>query len=431
MTDHEERGPRAPDGVPVLLETPDRPEAVSEPVGVAAAVRARWAVTGVFFVNGLLLSTYITRIPSIKAVHQFGDAQFGMILTLLGVAALLTMQFVGGMVARFGSSRVIRTMLLCMPLALAAVGFARTALQLAVAVILLGIVHGATDVAMNGHAVVVERVGRRPIMNGCHAAWSISAVLASLVGVGLIKAGIAPSWHLAGVAIVMLAAALPLTAMLLPASVDRNPVQASADAKPRASWRTGWSRRVLMYGAMGATLMVCEAAVTSWSGIYLHEIRGAELAVASLAFTAYTAFQTLIRLFGDRLTERFGGAVLFRVSGLVGIAGIAVVVLVPSPYVAIAGFAILGAGTAVLLPLIFSAVGHAGGDGPGATTFVARATTFAYGGILLGPAMVGWFAAVFGLTWTFAGLLPLMAAIVLNSRVMGQAGAATDREAAA
>jgi MFS family permease len=92
-------------------------------------------------------------------------------------------------------------------------------------------------------------------------------------------------------------------------------------------------------------------------------------------------------------------------------------VLSPRPGAAIVGFAVLGVGASVLLPLTFSAVGHAGGSGPGAATFVSRFTTFTYAGILLGPALIGWIAQVVGLTLTLAALIPMLATVALLSRL--------------
>ena len=391
---------------------PDRP-------GAAVVQRARWAITAVFFVNGLMLATYIVRIPSIKADMRLSDAGLGVVMTCFGAAALFTMQFVGPLVARFGSVRVIRLTLVLMPLVLVGIGAAGNVVLLAGAVVLMGMVHGTLDVAMNGHAVVVERFRDRPIMNSCHAAWSVSAVIASVVGASVIKAGVSPLDHFVVVGGLLLIAGLVASLGLLPASVDS--VRRSPDgAKPaRAGWRSGWTGPVLVFGLMGLTIMLGEAAVVSWSGVFLHENRGATLAVAAFGYTAFTVFQTAGRLIGDRLTARFGNETMFRASGVIAVIGLLVVVLARSQAITIVGFAILGMGMSVLVPLIFSAVGHAGGDGPGAATFVSRVTTFTYAGILLGPALIGWFAQAFGMTWTFAGIIPLMVGVVLAARVMG------------
>ncbi|HTI27930.1 MAG TPA: MFS transporter [Kutzneria sp.] len=381
------------------------------------ARHARWAVTAVFFLNGALLSTYTVRLPSLKAGLSLTDGELGIILTLFGAAALPTMQFAGPLVARFGSARVMRLALVVLPLTLFGIGLSPNFGGVVVAVLLMGMVHGLLDVSMNAHAVAVERTLKQPIMNGCHAAWSLGSVAAALIGAAVIQGGINPAPHFLWFGGVLIVVGTAVSWWLLPPSADR--VEKSpGDPKPRATWRSGWTRTVVVFGLMGFIVLLLESGVSSWSSIFLHDSRGATLTVAALGYTAFTACQTAGRLIGDRLNTRFGRPTLFRFNGVVALAGLAVALLVPSPPLAIAGFALLGLGESVLLPLIFSAVGHAGGDGPGAATFLSRFTTFTYAGLLIGPALIGWSAQGISLFWTLTGLLPLLAVVVLNSRVM-------------
>jgi hypothetical protein len=94
--------------------------------------------------------------------------------------------------------------------------------------------------------------------------------------------------------------------------------------------------------------------------------------------------------------------------------GITVAVLVSQPTTAVAGFAVMGLGTSVLIPLTFSAAGQAGAD---AAALVSRFTTFTYAGILLGPAAIGWTAELAGLTWTLSALIPVLLAVAVLSRL--------------
>lgn len=377
------------------------------------ARRARWAITAVFFVNGLLIATYLVRIPALKASLGLTAPQLAAVLTCFSVAALLAMQSVGSLVARFGSVRVIRVTLTALPFALVGIGVAGTVAQLAVAVTMAGAVHGILDVAMSSHAVAVERLLGRPVMNGCHAAWGASSLVASVLGA--VAAGV-PVWvHAVGVAAVALPGGFAAGRRLLPAESDR----AAAGESTAVRWRAGWTRPVLVFGSIGLVLMLCEAAVISWSGVFMHESRGATLAVAALGYGAFTSCQTLGRLGGDRLTERFGRTRVFRAHACLVVAGFAIVVLSASQYVALAGFAVLGYGTSVLVPLIFSTVGQLGGAS--AATFVSRVATFTYAGILTGPALVGWLGQAIGLTWTFAALIPLVVAVALGSGTLRNA----------
>ncbi|MGW7567855.1 MFS transporter [Streptomyces tendae] len=400
------------------LKTSEKPSERDRSVDNGAVVRARWAITAVFFVNGLLMASYIVRIPSLKETLGLTSSQLGVVLTFFGVSALLSMQFVGRLVARFGSACLIRLTLGLMPIALSGVGLAQDAVQLSVALIVMGGVHGTLDVAMNSHAVTVEQIRRRPIMNGCHAAWSISAVLGSLLGAAVIRSGVSPTAHLLWVGGLLLAVGLTATRWLLPAVQDRETTPSDGPMTSRTGRHGGWSRPVLLLGAMGLALMICEAAVTSWSGVFLHDSRGATLSAAALGYTAFTVCQSLGRLVGDRLTQRVGSRNLFRVNGSITVLGLVTVVVGPSQTVSTVGFGVMGIGTSLLVPLIFSAAGHAGGQGAGAAAFVSRVTTFTYAGILTGPALVGWFAQVFELTWTFAGIIPLMIAVVLGAGAM-------------
>jgi MFS family permease len=399
----------------------------ADPAGVTSvAVRARWAITGVFFVNALLLASYINRIPSLQLDHRLSDGLLGVVLASFGVSAIVTMQFVGRLVGRFGSAAVIRLMLVLMPVMVFGIGYARNVPELVIASILTGGVHGTLDVSMNAHAVMVERRRDRPIMNGCHAAWSIGAVIATLVGAGLIHAHISPEIHFLYVGAFAVLAGWVVSRWLLSTSADRVEAAPAEEKAAGAPWHTGWTGKVLIFGLVGGILMICEAAVISWSGIFLHDERGASLAAASFGYTAFSAFQTTGRVVGDRLNQRFGGPRLFAISSTFAVAGLIIVVSLPFQAATIIGFAVTGAGTSVLLPLVFSTAGHAGGDGPGAATFVSRVSTFTYGGVVFGPALVGWFAQGFGLGWTFAGLIPLMIAVMLNGRFMiGHARART------
>ncbi|GAA4604219.1 MFS transporter [Actinoallomurus liliacearum] len=376
-----------------------------------AARTGRWPATAVFFLNGLTLSTYIVRLPALKDEHHLADGQVGAIGALFAVAALASMQFVGPIAARFGSRAVLRVSLVVMPLLLAAVGLAGGFVGFALLVAALGAVHGATDAAMNAHAVTVGRLAGRPVLNGCHAAWSVSAVAASLAATLSAHSGVGSTTHLGVAAAVLLVGGLLVGPVLLPAAADRRTRPSRRDG--RTGLPGAWTGRVVALGLTGTVLMICEGAALGWGAIFLHDGRGVALGLATAAVTAYTAGQTGGRLIGDRLTARHGAAPVFRAGGLVAACGLAAAVFVPSPPVAVAGFAVAGFGGSVLVPLVFSAVARQDDTGHDPATLVSRLTTFTYAGVLLGPALIGSAAEVVGLAGTLAALVPLLLTVAL------------------
>jgi len=170
--------------------------------------------------------------------------------------------------------------------------------------------------------------------------------------------------------------------------------------------RGGWTPRLLLLGAMGAMVLTCEAAVANWSGVLLHDHRGASLGVASLGYVAFTACQTAGRLVGDRVQARRPARFLVRTGAAVGAAGLALALVSPWPALSVVGFAVLGIGLATPLPVLYGVVGHLG-----AAASIARFTTMTYSGILLAPPAIGWCAEAFGLEATLAALVPVLVAV--------------------
>jgi MFS family permease len=86
----------------------------------------------------LALSTYIVRLPVLKAQHHLTDGQLGVVGVLFALAALACMQFVGPLVARVGSRPVLRASLLVMPLLLAVLGLVGGPVEFALVATALG-----------------------------------------------------------------------------------------------------------------------------------------------------------------------------------------------------------------------------------------------------------------------------------------------------
>ena len=63
--------------------------AIAEPP--TEIVRARVAVGAVFFVNGLVLASWLPHIPAVKAAHAISDGQLGLILLCMALGAMLAL----------------------------------------------------------------------------------------------------------------------------------------------------------------------------------------------------------------------------------------------------------------------------------------------------------------------------------------------------
>jgi hypothetical protein len=294
--------------------------------------------------------------------------------------------------------------------------------------ILFGAAVGLLDVGVNAHAVTVERALGRPIMNGCHAAWSIGSAGGALLGSGAAHLGLSRAAHYTLVAMALMPLAIIAGRLLLHTRPDRGP----GSPRPRFAWRTGWTRPVLVFGAMGATVLTVEAAVADWSGVFLHTDRHSTLGDAALGYVAFAICQTAGRLVGDAIQARTSAALLLRFGAVTTAAGLTLVVAGPWVWLGIAGFAVMGLGLATSLPVLYGVVGRlgAGEDGAadaGTAATVARFTTMTYAGILVAPAVIGWVAEFVGLSWTLAALIPLLLAVAFAAHIADQPSLRPDR----
>src|SRR5262245_709188 len=86
----------------------------------ASFARARVAVGVMFFVNGLVLASWVPHIPAVKRWHAIGDGRLGAVLLAMAVGAVVALPFAGWLVGRFGSRRMttVAALALCATLPL-------------------------------------------------------------------------------------------------------------------------------------------------------------------------------------------------------------------------------------------------------------------------------------------------------------------------
>jgi hypothetical protein len=121
----------------------------------------------------------------------------------------------------------------------------------------------------------------------------------------------------------------------------------------------------------------------------------------------------LSRFVGDRLLARWGVAGLARRGGLVSSVGIALALAARTPAAGLAGFALVGAGLAALVPAIFRVAGS--GSRSSTAAGIAAVATAGYTGAVVNGPSIGFLARGVGLT----GALGLVGAAGLVIALLG------------
>ena len=147
--------------------------------------------------------------------------------------------------------------------------------------------------------------------------------------------------------------------------------------------------------------------MVDWSATFLKEVTLVSEAQATLGFIAFSIMMVCTRLAGGFITEQLGPVTTTRVSGAVALMGLCVIIAANQLTVTLIGFALVGAGYAIVMPLVFSRAANDKTLRPGPA--IASVATLGYGGLLLGPPVVGFIAQFASLKTSFAALALLAA----------------------
>ncbi len=246
-------------------------------------------------------------------------------------------------------------------------------------------------------------------MSGLHGMWSVGGLIASGFGILAAHRQFDPPLQLALTALVLAAIAQPVCGGLL----DVRP-EADEKAPPRFALPP---RSALAIGLVGFCAVFAEGASMDWGGVYLRDITHASASTAAACYTAFAATMTIARLTGDLAIRRFGPVRTIRVGGTLATLGGALVVAADTPYLAIPGFALIGVGIAVVVPLAFAAAGR---SGPNPSQAIAGVATVTYTSGLVAPAVIGAVAQASSLTVSFGVVTALTACLVLSATALRQ-----------
>lgn len=366
----------------------------------------RFAISAIFFVNGLSLAGWVSRIPAVTVALGLSRAELGTALLGMAVGALLAFPVTGYLITRFGSARVTVSFGLILSAALPLLALAPNLPLLFFALLLFGVGNGGMDVAMNAQGVEIERRLGKPILSGLHGFFSLGGLVGAALGGAVAALGTAVPVHFALAALVPASVLLAVRRTLLPDAGEA--VNAPVFVlPPRALWGLG---------AIAFCAAVGEGAMADWSALYLRESLRTAVGTAALGYAAFSLTMLIGRFSGDALVARFGAVAMVRLGGVVASLGLGAGLLFDTVPSVMLGFAAVGLGLAVAVPLVFGAAGRVPGIPQG--TAVAAVATLAYSGFLVGPPLLGWLAELTTLR------LALTVVVVLSALIVGLAGAA-------
>ncbi|MFK4226078.1 MFS transporter [Streptomyces sp. NPDC019890] len=379
--------------------------------GTRQLKRARYAVAAVFCVHGAVTGSFATRIPWIQDHAGVSAGQLGLALAFPALGASVAMPLAGAVSHRFGARNALRGLLALWTLSLILPSFASNPLMLCGALFVYGATAGMSDVAMNAQGVEVENRLHRSIMSGLHGMWSVGALIGAAGGTLAAHLGSDARLHHA-------IAAATLTALGLIACQGVLDLRSAPDEEPPPTFALP-PKSALFIGAVGFCAVFAEGASLDWSAVYLRDVMDTSAGLAAASTTAFALTMAMARLVGDRIVDRFGSVRTVRVGGVLATAGGLLVVVAPHPAVAMTGFAFIGLGVAVVVPLAFAAAGR---SGPNPSQAIAGVATITYTSGLIAPSAIGAVADATSLVVSFGLVTALACGLVVGAGVLRSGG---------
>ncbi len=372
---------------------------------------ARLAVAVVFFVSGAGIANWVARIPAIQQKLGLSNSALGVALLGTAVGSLLAMPTTGWLIARVGSRPVTKLAALAYCMALPLPTLAPNLPLLTSALMVVGALFGALDVAMNAQAIAVEQRYRLPIMSSFHGLYSVGGMVGAACGGLVASLGVHPKAHLLGTALLLEMLVVLASRRLLPTDVE------SVTTGPTFALPT---RSLLNLGILAFCILLSEGAMADWSAVYLRQTLGTGPGLAASGYAVFSLAMAVCRLTGDRLTQHLGPVWMVRFGGTIAATGMGLSLVIAQPFATLIGFASVGVGLSCLVPIVFSAAGRTPGTTPGLA--LAAVTTTGYCGLLCGPPLIGFVADFLNLRVALGIVVVMSAMSAVLARTVARAG---------
>jgi len=369
--------------------------------------RARVATGVVFAVHGAAAGSLAARVPWVASHVGVGVGGLGIALLMPGIGAMLAMPASGRLVHRHDLRSLVRVLILALCAVLLLPALPTSLVLLCGVLVLYGAAAGLADVAMNAHAVLVEQRYGRSVMSSMHGCWSVGGLAGSAAAAVAVRVTPDARPYFLVTAVVLAVISVLATSWLLPSRPEPEVNAPPAFALP--------SRAVLLIGLIGLCAVFAEGAGLDWSAVYVHTALGHPASTAALTVATFSVSMAAARFAGDRVVRRAGPVTAVRLGGVCATVGALGVVLTRDVVAVVAGFALIGAGIAVVVPLIFAAAGRIGPH-PGRS--IAGVAGIAYGSGLIAPGIIGGIARLSSLTVSFVLVALLTASIAVGAGVL-------------
>jgi MFS family permease len=380
--------------------------------------RARWATRAQFAALGIVAGVWGVHVPSVKSAYALDERSLAAVLLATSVGSVIALFVAGRIVGRFGTARATVGAAAAFTVALALALHLPSVAVLLPVMVLFGAGESVYDVGINAEGTALETMSGRPIVSGLHGMFSAGAMLGSASAAAMLRAQLSASVQLTVVAATVLTIVVIAARWLL---TERVP--ASHDAVHFA-WPRG---TLLLLGILVMSGMMAEGVMYNWSVLYVAQELATPQEQAAMAYVSFAGATALTRFVGDTIRARVSERTILFAGPTLSAISMALVIAIARPWAAYAGFALVGAGLATIVPILYNAATRV--EGVSRAAAIASISSIGYVGFMIGPPIIGGIAHATTLSWAMGTLVVASLIVAVGAAKVPTAAAHSERRA--
>ncbi|MBC7297552.1 MAG: MFS transporter [Demequina sp.] len=351
---------------------------------------AHRALILMFALLGVFLTTFLSRIPTIRDLLHVSSSGLAILLLFGALGALVALVVAGWANAKFGSRALLWWVSFAHLVSLVVLGLSTaigSPVLFASALFLMNLAFALSNVPANAEAADVERRVGRSIMPQFHAGFSVGMAVGIALGAAASHWHVAPVWHFAIVAV----AATIVRLVVIPVAVlDGTPDPRVASKSLGGPFATAGAeyrnRRVLLIGAIVFAAAMTEMIASQWLSLAVVDDFGQREATGDIIYWVFVASMFSFRMSGAGIIDRLGRVVTLRASAVSVVIGVTLFAFTPTFWLVPVAVIFWGAGAALNFPIGFTA---AADDPRHAAARVAAVSSFSTTAGLIVPQIIG------------------------------------------
>jgi len=271
----------------------------------------------IFFLFGLGVMSWVPRFPEVKKNLGLTNGEFGSLLSIGSLGALLALMTVGHFVNHFGNRHMLWLSASTFSIGIALIVHITNPILFAICNVIIGASISAFNIAINSQTLTAQAAMEKLLLPKTAGIWSSGALIAILLN-GFIVTHVTLSWHIGIVSAISLIGIFINLQRISPHMVPPTPSESSQLTVIFKFWKmkVDWFFCLIMLLAIQI-----EFSMADWATIYTTENLKSRVDFAAYPYLVFLAFMIVGRLGIGKFSDKYEAATLLKFGAIVGGAG--------------------------------------------------------------------------------------------------------------